>query len=54
MEIDVLGMDSVATLELVGVLEDRVARTLPDGELAKVRTRRDSAMLMRTGRVDAT
>lgn len=31
-----LGLDSIATMEMVGILEERIEQTFPDEELAKV------------------
>lgn len=49
--IEDLSLDSIATMEMVGFLEDRVDSTFPDEELAKVRAVRDLAALIRGGRV---
>jgi acyl carrier protein len=46
-EIEALAMDSVATMEMVGFIEDRLARTFPDEELSGVRTLRDLVRLIR-------
>jgi len=42
-----LALDSITTMEMVGVLEDRVAKSFPEDELAKVERIRDLGELMR-------
>lgn len=51
--IEDLALDSIATMEMVGFLEDRVDATFPDEELAKVHAIRDLAALVRGKRVSA-
>ena len=46
-----LNLDSIATMEMVGVLEDRTETTFPDEELAKVNAIKDLAALVRGQRV---
>ena len=48
--IDSLGLDSIATMEMVGFLEERVDATFPDEELTQVSKIGDLASLIRTGR----
>ena len=52
--IESLGLDSIATMEMVGFLEDNADLTFPDEELAKVKALTDLATLVRGGRVGAT
>jgi acyl carrier protein len=49
--IEDLSLDSIATMEMVGFLEDRTEKTFPDEELAKVNTIRDLASLVQHGRL---
>lgn len=49
--IEDLALDSIATMEMVGSLEDKVGKTFPDEELAKVTTVGDLASLVSTGRL---
>ena len=49
--IDALGLDSVATMEMVGSLEDQVNVVFPDEELAKVTHLSHLAALMRGQRI---
>lgn len=49
--IDGLGLDSVATMEMVGSLEDQVNVVFPDEELAKVTHLSHLATLMRGQRI---
>lgn len=51
--IEALGLDSIATMEMVGFLEERTDNTFPDEELAKVKKIGDLAGLVRAGRVSA-
>jgi acyl carrier protein len=51
--IEDLHLDSIAIMEMVGVLEDRVDATFPDEDLAKVHALKDLAALVRGGRVGA-
>jgi acyl carrier protein len=46
--IESLGLDSIATMEMVGAIEDKVSATFPDEELAKVQTLGDLAKLIRS------
>ncbi len=46
--IESLGLDSIATMEMVGAIEDKVSSTFPDEELAKVQTLGDLAKLIRS------
>jgi acyl carrier protein len=49
--IDELGLDSIATMELIGFLEDKTDQTFPDEELPRVDSLGDIASLIRTGKV---
>ncbi len=49
--IEDLALDSIATMEMVGFLEDKTEKTFPDEELAKVDTIRDLVNLVRHGRL---
>jgi len=49
--IEDLALDSIATMEMVGFLEDKTEKTFPDEELAKVNTVLDLANLVRHGRL---
>lgn len=51
--IESLGLDSIATMEMVSFIEERVDNTFPDEELAKVQKIGDLAGLIRGGRVSA-
>ena len=51
--IESLGLDSIATMEMVGFIEEKVDSTFPDEELAKVNHLRDLAGLITAGRVSA-
>ena len=44
--IEDLALDSIATMEMVGFLEDRVEATFPDEDLAQVNSVRDLANLV--------
>jgi len=46
-----LSIDSILTLEMVGEIEDRLARTFEEQELAKVNKLSDIAKLIRYGRI---
>lgn len=46
-----LKLDSIATMEMVGFLEDKTEATFPDEELAKVHAIKDLAALVRGARV---
>jgi acyl carrier protein len=48
--IESLGLDSIATMEMVGFLEEKVNGTFPDEELTQVSKVGDLANLIRTGR----
>ena len=52
-KIEALGLDSIATMEMVGFLEDKVDTTFPDEELAKVSAIKDLASLVRGQSVSA-
>ncbi|MCO4743968.1 MAG: acyl carrier protein [Proteobacteria bacterium] len=45
--IEDLALDSIATMEMVGFLEDKTDMTFPDEELAKVASLTDLARMMR-------
>ncbi|MFT7520525.1 MAG: acyl carrier protein [Kiritimatiellia bacterium] len=47
--IEDLALDSIATMEMVGFLEDKTENTFPDEELARVNSMGDLASLVRTG-----
>lgn len=49
--IEDLALDSIATMEMVGFLEDKTEKTFPDEELAKVNTVRDLTNLVLNGRL---
>ena len=49
--IEGLSLDSIATMEMVGFLEDKTEATFPDEELAKVNALADLASLCKTGHV---
>ena len=51
--IEDLALDSIATMEMVGVLEDATGKTFPDEELAKVSTIADLMSLVQHGRLGA-
>ena len=46
--IESLGLDSIATMEMVGSLEDQVEATFPDEDLTEVSTLGDLAKLIRS------
>ncbi len=48
--IESLGLDSIATMEMVGFIEEKVDATFPDEELTEVKKIGDLANLIRTGR----
>ncbi len=52
-KIEALGLDSIATMEMVNFVEEKTDASFPDEELAKVQTVRDLAGLIRDGRVSA-
>jgi acyl carrier protein len=45
--IEDLALDSIATMEMVGFLEDKTDKTFPDEELAKVQSLSDLAKMIR-------
>ncbi|MCB9777567.1 MAG: acyl carrier protein [Alphaproteobacteria bacterium] len=47
--IEELGLDSIATMEMVGYLEEKVDTTFPDEELAKVAKVSDLSKLIQHG-----
>jgi acyl carrier protein len=49
--IEDLALDSIATMEMVGFLEDKTENTFPDEELAKVNTVQDLVNLVKNGRL---
>jgi len=49
--IESLGLDSIATMELVGALEDATGKTFADEELTKVNAIKDLASLVLHGKV---
>jgi len=49
--IEELELDSIATMEMVGCLEEKTDTTFPDEELPKVSTLRDLATLVQKGRL---
>ena len=52
-KIEALGLDSIATMEMVNFIEERIEVTFPDEELAKVQKIGDLAGLIRGGRISA-
>ena len=46
-----LHLDSIATVEMVGFLEERVDATFPDEDLARLRKLNDLAVLVRSQHV---
>lgn len=52
-KIEALGLDSIATMEMVNYVEDKIKVTFPDEELAKVQKIGDLVGLIRGGRVNA-
>ncbi len=52
-QIEALGLDSIATMEMVNSIEERIDATFPDEELAKVQKVGDLAGLIKGGRVSA-
>lgn len=52
-KIEALGLDSIATMEMVNYIEEQVDDSFPDEELAKVQRIGDLAGLIRGGRVSA-
>lgn len=51
--IESLGLDSIAIMEMVGFVEERVDATFPDEELTEVSKIGDLANLIRTGRASS-
>ena len=51
MSIEDLALDSIATMEMVGFLEDKTEKTFPDEELAQVNSIQDLASLVKFGRL---
>ena len=49
--IEDLALDSIATMEMVGFLEDKTEKTFPDEDLAQVNALEDLASLVRNGRL---
>lgn len=49
-KIEALGLDSIATMEMVNFIEERIEVTFPDEELAKVQRVSDLVGLVRGGR----
>lgn len=49
--IEDLALDSIATMEMVGFLEDKTEKTFPDEDLAQVNSLEDLASLVRIGRL---
>lgn len=49
--IEDLALDSIATMEMVGFLEDKTEKTFPDEDLAQVNSLKDLATLVRVGRL---
>lgn len=47
MTIEDLALDSIATMEMVGFLEDKTDKTFPDEDLAKVQSLTDLAAMIR-------
>jgi acyl carrier protein len=50
-KIEALGLDSIATMEMVNFIEEKIEVTFPDEELAKVQKVGDLVGLVRGGRV---
>ena len=51
--IEALGLDSIATMEMVNFIEEKIDTTFPDEELAKVQKIGDLAGLVKGGRISA-
>ena len=47
--IDALGLDSIATMEMVSFIEEHIEVTFPDDELARVQKVADLVALVRRG-----
>jgi acyl carrier protein len=52
-KIEALGLDSIATMEMVNFVEERIEVTFPDEELARVQKIGDLVGLIRGGRISA-
>ena len=52
-KIEALGLDSIATMEMVNSIEEKIEVTFPDEELAKVQKISDLVGLVRGGRISA-
>jgi acyl carrier protein len=52
-KIEALGLDSIATMEMVNFIEEKVEVTFPDEELAKVQKIADLVGLVRGSRISA-
>ncbi|MEO0601665.1 MAG: acyl carrier protein [Myxococcota bacterium] len=50
-EIAALGLDSIAIMEMVNFIEEKIDTTFPDNELHKVQKIGDLAGLIKTGKV---
>lgn len=50
-ELDELGLDSLAMMEMLGFIEDHLETTFDDDEIARVESIADLISLVRTGRV---
>ncbi|MEN0062384.1 MAG: acyl carrier protein [Myxococcota bacterium] len=50
-EIAALGLDSIAIMEMVNFIEEKIDKTFPDNELHKVQKIGDLAGLIKTGKV---
>ncbi len=50
-EIAGLGLDSIAIMEMVNFIEERIDKTFPDNELHKVQKIGDLAGLIKSGKV---
>ena len=49
MKIEALGLDSIATMEMVNFIEEKIEVTFPDDELARVQKVADLVALVRRG-----
>ena len=52
-KIEALGLDSIATMEMVNFIEEKIEVTFPDEELAKVQKIADLVGLVRGSRISA-
>ncbi len=52
-KIESLGLDSIATMEMVGVIEERIDATFADEDLNRVSHVSDLASLIRDGRISS-